>query len=148
MKTNRFLYSSTIEFSLWRETYGRRLELSSFWWTDVLGVYPSIKGSVIVRGCTVLGCRPDLFCGLHQSYVSTRWHLDTDHTHFTSCHPYPCCTPCFAYQSSYCSVHNCHVSCDLSVFVYTGHTQKNGAVLIVFTIKTAPFFCVCPVYDR
>ena len=30
--------------------------------------------------------------------------------------------------------------------MYTGHTQKNGAVLIVFTIKTAPFFCVCPVY--
>jgi hypothetical protein len=29
---------------------------------------------------------------------------------------------------------------------YTGHTQKNGAALIVFTIKTAPFFCVCPVY--
>ena len=28
---------------------------------------------------------------------------------------------------------------------YTGHTQKNGAVLIVFTIKTAPFFCVYPV---
>jgi hypothetical protein len=27
----------------------------------------------------------------------------------------------------------------------TGHTQKNGAVLIVFTITTAPFFCVCPV---
>jgi hypothetical protein len=27
----------------------------------------------------------------------------------------------------------------------TGHTQKNGAVLIVFTIKTVPFFCVCPV---
>ena len=26
------------------------------------------------------------------------------------------------------------------------HTQKNGAVLIVNTIKTAPFFCVCPVY--
>jgi hypothetical protein len=23
----------------------------------------------------------------------------------------------------------------------------NGAVLIVFTIKTVPFFCVCPVYD-
>jgi hypothetical protein len=29
--------------------------------------------------------------------------------------------------------------------LYTGHTQKNGAVLIVFTIKTATFFCVCPV---
>ena len=27
----------------------------------------------------------------------------------------------------------------------TGHTQKNGAVLIVNTITTAPFFCVCPV---
>jgi hypothetical protein len=23
---------------------------------------------------------------------------------------------------------------------YTGHTQKNGAVLIMFTIKTAPLF--------
>jgi hypothetical protein len=31
---------------------------------------------------------------------------------------------------------------------YTGHTQKNGAVLIVFTITTAPFFCVCPVYKK
>jgi hypothetical protein len=30
--------------------------------------------------------------------------------------------------------------------IYIGHTQKNGAVVIVFTIKTAPFFCVCPVY--
>ena len=29
---------------------------------------------------------------------------------------------------------------------YRGHTQKNGAVLIVNTIKSAPFFCVCPVY--
>jgi hypothetical protein len=29
---------------------------------------------------------------------------------------------------------------------YTGYTQKNGAVLIVFTITTAPLFCVCPVY--
>jgi hypothetical protein len=28
---------------------------------------------------------------------------------------------------------------------YTGHTQKNGAVLIVLII-TAPFVCVCPVY--
>jgi hypothetical protein len=27
----------------------------------------------------------------------------------------------------------------------TGHTQKNGAVSIVNTIETAPFFCVCPV---
>jgi hypothetical protein len=33
--------------------------------------------------------------------------------------------------------------------LYTGHTQNNGAVLIVNTIKTAPLFCVCPVYkDR
>jgi hypothetical protein len=31
-------------------------------------------------------------------------------------------------------------------YTSTGHTQKNGAVLIVFTIKTAPLFCVCPVY--
>ena len=29
----------------------------------------------------------------------------------------------------------------------TGHTQKYGAVLIVNTIKTAPFVCVCPVFD-
>ena len=36
-----------------------------------------------------------------------------------------------------------------SIFQYqgnTGHTQNNGAVLIVNTIKTAPFFCVCPVH--
>jgi hypothetical protein len=31
--------------------------------------------------------------------------------------------------------------------VYTGHTQKNGAVVIVFTIKTAPFLCVYPVFE-
>jgi hypothetical protein len=31
-------------------------------------------------------------------------------------------------------------------YKYTGYTQKNGAVLIVFTIKTAPLFCVCPVF--
>jgi hypothetical protein len=31
-------------------------------------------------------------------------------------------------------------------YIYTGHTQKNGAVVIVNTIKTAPFFCVCPIY--
>ena len=29
---------------------------------------------------------------------------------------------------------------------YTGHTQNNGAVSKEFTINTAPFFCVCPVY--
>jgi hypothetical protein len=29
-----------------------------------------------------------------------------------------------------------------------GHTQKNGAGLIVNTIKTAPFFCVYPVYNN
>jgi hypothetical protein len=28
---------------------------------------------------------------------------------------------------------------------YTGYTQKNGAVSIVKTIETAPFFCVYPV---
>jgi hypothetical protein len=31
-------------------------------------------------------------------------------------------------------------------YIYTGHTQKNGAVSIVFTIETAPLFCVYPVY--
>jgi hypothetical protein len=30
--------------------------------------------------------------------------------------------------------------------LYNGHTQKNGAVLIVNTIKTAPLFCVNPVF--
>jgi hypothetical protein len=34
------------------------------------------------------------------------------------------------------------------VGVYTGHTQKNGAVLIVNIIKTAPFFCVFPVFTK
>jgi hypothetical protein len=29
----------------------------------------------------------------------------------------------------------------------TGHTQNNGAVSVVFTIETAPFVCVCPVYQ-
>jgi hypothetical protein len=32
------------------------------------------------------------------------------------------------------------------IHTYKGHTQNNGAVLIMNTIKTAPFFCVCPVY--
>jgi hypothetical protein len=32
---------------------------------------------------------------------------------------------------------------DFHTSSYTGHTQYNGAVLILFTIKTAPFFCVC-----
>ena len=31
-------------------------------------------------------------------------------------------------------------------YIYTGHTQKSGAVSIVNTTETAPFFCVCPVY--
>jgi hypothetical protein len=31
---------------------------------------------------------------------------------------------------------------------YTGHTQKNDAVLIVIPIETAPFFCVCPVFTN
>jgi hypothetical protein len=26
--------------------------------------------------------------------------------------------------------------------IYTEYTQKNGAVSVVFTIETAPFFCV------
>jgi hypothetical protein len=30
----------------------------------------------------------------------------------------------------------------------TGHTQKNGAVSIVFIIETAPFFCVYPVLPQ
>jgi hypothetical protein len=34
------------------------------------------------------------------------------------------------------------------VYIYTGHTQKNGAVSKVNSIETAPFFCVCPVYTR
>jgi hypothetical protein len=34
----------------------------------------------------------------------------------------------------------------LYIYTYTGHTQKNGAGLIVNTITTAPFFCICPVY--
>jgi hypothetical protein len=35
----------------------------------------------------------------------------------------------------------------LNVIIHTEYTQNNGAVLIVNTIKTAPFFCVCPVYQ-
>jgi hypothetical protein len=31
------------------------------------------------------------------------------------------------------------------VLICTGHTQTNGAALIVIPIETAPFFCVCPV---
>jgi hypothetical protein len=33
------------------------------------------------------------------------------------------------------------------IHTYTGHTQKNGAVSIVNSFETAPFFCVCPLYD-
>jgi hypothetical protein len=29
--------------------------------------------------------------------------------------------------------------------IHTGHTQTNGAVYMVYSIDTAPFFCVCPV---
>ena len=32
--------------------------------------------------------------------------------------------------------------------LYTGYTQNNGAVSIVFTIDTAPFFCVYSVQLR
>ena len=35
----------------------------------------------------------------------------------------------------------------MSPLAYTGHTQKNGAVLIMNTIKNAPLFCVCPVFE-
>jgi hypothetical protein len=35
---------------------------------------------------------------------------------------------------------------ELFLYACTGHTQNNGAVLIVVPIKTAPFFCVCPVF--
>jgi hypothetical protein len=35
----------------------------------------------------------------------------------------------------------------ICVSLYTGNTQKNGAVLIVNTIKTVPFFCVYPVHN-
>ena len=49
---------------------------------------------------------------------------------------------------------SCHLFCVLYVFVLfcvsvclcTGHTQNNGAVSVVFTIETAPFFCVCSVH--
>jgi hypothetical protein len=34
----------------------------------------------------------------------------------------------------------------INLFIYTGHTQKNGAVSIYIYYETAPFFCVCPVY--
>jgi hypothetical protein len=34
------------------------------------------------------------------------------------------------------------------LFTYIRHTQKNGADLIVNTIKTAPFFCVYSVYAK
>jgi hypothetical protein len=36
-------------------------------------------------------------------------------------------------------------------YIYTGYTQKNGAVSIVFTIEPAPFFCVysvCSLYRK
>jgi hypothetical protein len=32
------------------------------------------------------------------------------------------------------------------IYIYTGYTQKNGAVSVVKTIETAPFFCVYSVY--
>jgi hypothetical protein len=31
-------------------------------------------------------------------------------------------------------------------YSYTGHTQKNGAVYMVYSIDTVPFVCVCPVF--
>jgi hypothetical protein len=75
---------------------------------------------------------------------------------------------CVYTGAAFCTSENCIVSyliiyflsCGSSHYVYqypyslipdtciehTGHTQKNGAVLIVNTIKTEPFFCVCPVF--
>jgi hypothetical protein len=34
----------------------------------------------------------------------------------------------------------------MHVYIYTGHTQKNGACWTCWKADTAPFFCVCPVY--
>jgi hypothetical protein len=53
---------------------------------------------------------------------------------------YVCMYVCM-YLFMYLCVYVCMYVC-----IYTGHTQKNGAVLIVNTIKTASFLCVCPVY--
>jgi hypothetical protein len=39
-----------------------------------------------------------------------------------------------------------HKLCSFKL-LYTGNTQKNGAVSIVNSFETAPFFCVCPVYE-
>jgi hypothetical protein len=58
-----------------------------------------------------------IFCAIGTSITSTCKFLQHFHTNYGTC---------------------CHV--------YTGHTQLNGAVLIATTIKTAPLFCVCPVY--
>jgi hypothetical protein len=41
-----------------------------------------------------------------------------------------------------------HKTVSPSLYVYTEHTQNNGADLIVNTIKTAPFFYVCPVHTH
>jgi hypothetical protein len=32
--------------------------------------------------------------------------------------------------------------------INTGHTQKNSAAYMVYSIDTAPFFCVCPVRNK
>jgi hypothetical protein len=42
----------------------------------------------------------------------------------------------------------CIKCADTEILAYTGYTQKNVAVLILNTIKTAPLFCVCPVFER
>jgi hypothetical protein len=47
------------------------------------------------------------------------------------------------------AVHNLKVlSCVPQILLNAGYTQKNGAGLIVFTIKTAPFVCVCPIQRK
>jgi hypothetical protein len=55
---------------------------------------------------------------------------------FVFCLTYRASKEIFSWQSQKSPCINC-----------TGHAQKNGTVLIVFTIKTAPFFCVCPVFN-
>jgi hypothetical protein len=95
-------------------------------------------------------------------YLATTIHLlflYTGHTHkngavvivFTiKTAPFFCVCPVFVSSSVtlnklYCTRFYLATTIHL-LFLYTGHTHKNGAVVIVFTIKTAPFFCVCPVH--
>jgi hypothetical protein len=64
------------------------------------------------------------------------------YVYYCSC--YVCFHVLYVLPSILCALCFCAVLC---ICLCTGHTQNNVEVSIVFTIETAPFFCVYPVYS-